>query len=192
MKNKRIIPINVPFLISWTILLSKPAILMRIEGIQYKKKTSKEPRRSSASDLGMGLCICRHFWMRRTSALGLLSGCALLCFHGNYISAFCRLSATQVNANISHFSHNKAEKKAKQKKANAVEIVKCIQNVRRMRNLFEYLYIHTHTHTRRMSECVLLVCVRVCVMLFEFQSKSFSWEFRDYSTPKFHSHFSGN
>lgn len=161
---------------------------MRIQGIQHKKKTSREPRRSSVSDLGMGLCTCRHFWMRRTSALGLLSVCAPLCFHGNYISAFCRLSATQVNANISHFSHNKAEKKAKQKKANAVEIVKCIQNVRRMRNLFEYLY----THTQNVSVCVTGICVRVCVMSFEFQSKSFSWEFRDYSTPKFHSHFSGN
>lgn len=37
------------------------------------------------------------------------------------------------------------------------EIVKCIQNVRRMRNLFEYLYTHTdkpnhtHTHTHTLS-----------------------------------------
>jgi len=45
------------------------------------------------------------------------------------------VAATQVNANISHFSL--AIKRE--------EIVKCIQNVRRMQNLFEYLYKYTHT-----------------------------------------------
>lgn len=113
-----------------------------------EKEASKILRLILSPCLGMGLCTCSHFWMRPAmgASAGLqLWGCALLCFHGNYISAFCRLSATQVNANISHFSHNKAEKKRSRRR----RALKKLSNVFKMCAACEiFLNIYTDTHTQ--------------------------------------------